>query len=161
MRECTTNWAPSDPCSLWNRWRRWRVHINDVLPSSFDGREEWGDLIHPIMDQGDCGSSWAFFYHKYGFPHYINMVTITMFWLRYLQIRHPVNPVGPCQIPVFNELIYSSRRGSRQIKFALKWETVRHVFSTKFNLMQQRIIYKKAVMVAIWTEPGGFSGKLG
>ena len=37
-----------------------RVHINDVLPSSFDGREEWGDLIHPIMDQGDCGSSWAF-----------------------------------------------------------------------------------------------------
>ncbi len=37
-----------------------RVHVNEVLPARFDGREEWGDLIHPVMDQGDCGSSWAF-----------------------------------------------------------------------------------------------------
>ena len=37
-----------------------RVHINEVLPPEFDGREEWGDMIHPVMDQGDCGSSWAF-----------------------------------------------------------------------------------------------------
>ena len=37
-----------------------RVNSNDVLPEEFDGREEWGDLIHPIQDQGDCGASWAF-----------------------------------------------------------------------------------------------------
>ena len=37
-----------------------RVHVNEVLPVRFDGREEWGDLVHPVMDQGNCGASWAF-----------------------------------------------------------------------------------------------------
>ncbi len=31
-----------------------------VAPASFDAREEWGKKIHPIMDQGRCGSCWAF-----------------------------------------------------------------------------------------------------
>jgi C1A family cysteine protease len=30
------------------------------LPASFDARTKWPDYIHPIRDQGDCGSSWAF-----------------------------------------------------------------------------------------------------
>ncbi|CAD6198912.1 unnamed protein product [Caenorhabditis auriculariae] len=29
------------------------------LPESFDAREKWGALIHPVLDQGDCGSSWS------------------------------------------------------------------------------------------------------
>lgn len=36
------------------------VNINEVLPEQFDAREEWGDLIHPVQDQGNCGASWAF-----------------------------------------------------------------------------------------------------
>jgi cathepsin B len=28
-------------------------------PSSFDAREKWGNCIHPIRDQGNCGSCWA------------------------------------------------------------------------------------------------------
>lgn len=30
------------------------------LPASFDARTKWPDYIHPVRDQGDCGSSWAF-----------------------------------------------------------------------------------------------------
>lgn len=30
------------------------------LPASFDARTKWPNYIHPIRDQGDCGSSWAF-----------------------------------------------------------------------------------------------------
>lgn len=29
-------------------------------PENFDGRQEWGSSIHPIRDQGKCGSCWAF-----------------------------------------------------------------------------------------------------
>merc|ERR1712072_1426466 len=30
------------------------------IPASFDARDQWGDLIHPIRDQQQCGSCWAF-----------------------------------------------------------------------------------------------------
>eukprot|EP01102_Stenamoeba_stenopodia_P002522 TRINITY_DN1235_c0_g1_i1.p1 TRINITY_DN1235_c0_g1~~TRINITY_DN1235_c0_g1_i1.p1 ORF type:complete len:216 (+),score=38.38 TRINITY_DN1235_c0_g1_i1:39-650(+) len=30
------------------------------LPVNFDAREQWPDCIHPVLDQGDCGSCWAF-----------------------------------------------------------------------------------------------------
>jgi C1A family cysteine protease len=30
------------------------------LPPAFDAREKWPNYIHPIRDQGDCASSWAF-----------------------------------------------------------------------------------------------------
>ncbi|KAK2145643.1 hypothetical protein LSH36_667g01046 [Paralvinella palmiformis] len=37
-----------------------RVYDTDDVPDSFDAREEWPSYIHPIMDQGNCGASWAF-----------------------------------------------------------------------------------------------------
>lgn len=33
---------------------------NVAAPDSFDAREQWGDWIHPIRDQAQCGSCWAF-----------------------------------------------------------------------------------------------------
>ena len=30
------------------------------LPASFDAREQWGKCIHPVRNQLDCGSCWAF-----------------------------------------------------------------------------------------------------
>ncbi|PAV59663.1 hypothetical protein WR25_21256 [Diploscapter pachys] len=29
------------------------------LPEHFDARQKWPGLIHPVLDQGDCGSSWT------------------------------------------------------------------------------------------------------
>ena len=34
-------------------------HNFQGLPDSFDARTEWGNKIHPIRDQGHCGSCWA------------------------------------------------------------------------------------------------------
>ena len=31
-----------------------------TAPINFDGRDQWGDCIHPIRDQAKCGSCWAF-----------------------------------------------------------------------------------------------------
>jgi hypothetical protein len=31
-----------------------------LLPISFDGKKVWKDLLSPVMNQGDCGSCWAF-----------------------------------------------------------------------------------------------------
>ncbi|GBN52663.1 Tubulointerstitial nephritis antigen-like [Araneus ventricosus] len=33
---------------------------NGPLPETFDSRHKWRNLITPVRDQGDCGSSWAF-----------------------------------------------------------------------------------------------------
>lgn len=30
------------------------------LPENFDSRQQWPECIHPIRDQGKCGSCWAF-----------------------------------------------------------------------------------------------------
>jgi cathepsin B len=34
--------------------------VNKQLPESFDARTKWNTCIHPIRDQGNCGSCWAF-----------------------------------------------------------------------------------------------------
>ena len=34
--------------------------IEADLPDSFDARDKWGSCIHPIRDQQQCGSCWAF-----------------------------------------------------------------------------------------------------
>lgn len=31
-----------------------------VIPASFDSRTQWPGCVHPILDQGQCGSCWAF-----------------------------------------------------------------------------------------------------
>lgn len=33
---------------------------NVTAPTSFDSREKWGACVHPIRNQGQCGSCWAF-----------------------------------------------------------------------------------------------------
>jgi cathepsin B len=33
---------------------------NDTIPAEFDARDQWPGLIHPIRDQQQCGSCWAF-----------------------------------------------------------------------------------------------------
>eukprot|EP00347_Sterkiella_histriomuscorum_P011695 403371460 len=36
------------------------TQINAALPDSFDSRTQWKDCVHPIRDQAQCGSCWAF-----------------------------------------------------------------------------------------------------
>ena len=137
MRECITNWAPSVPCSLWGRWRPWEFTSMTSCHLVLMGERNGVTWFIPLWIKAIVAPP-GLFLPQVWFPSCLNIVTMTMFWLRYYQILHLVNLVGqPSEIPVINELIFSCRRGSRQIKFALKWETVWHVFSTKFNLMQQ------------------------
>ncbi|KAK7100347.1 tubulointerstitial nephritis antigen-like [Littorina saxatilis] len=37
-----------------------KVAQDEALPESFDSRDKWPDKLHPIRDQGNCASSWAF-----------------------------------------------------------------------------------------------------
>ena len=34
--------------------------VTAALPTAFDCRTQWPNCIHPILNQGDCGSCWAF-----------------------------------------------------------------------------------------------------
>jgi len=34
--------------------------ISPSLPTEFDGRKQWPACIHPVLNQGNCGSCWAF-----------------------------------------------------------------------------------------------------
>ena len=41
--------------------RNWGKLIDYAsIPDSFDSRNQWPKCIHPILDQGQCGSCWAF-----------------------------------------------------------------------------------------------------
>jgi len=44
------------PDSVYEAYER----ANGPLPADFDSRTKWPDLIHPIRDQQQCGSCWAF-----------------------------------------------------------------------------------------------------
>jgi cathepsin B len=35
------------------------LSVNDELPENFDARSQWSNCIHPIRNQGHCGSCWA------------------------------------------------------------------------------------------------------
>lgn len=37
-----------------------KVHAPRAIPESFDARTQWPNCIHPIRDQAQCGSCWAF-----------------------------------------------------------------------------------------------------
>jgi len=37
-----------------------KMNQNLAVPDTFDARDQWGAWIHPIRDQAQCGSCWAF-----------------------------------------------------------------------------------------------------
>jgi len=34
--------------------------VANGVPETFDSRDKWGSCVHPIRDQAQCGSCWAF-----------------------------------------------------------------------------------------------------
>jgi cathepsin B len=41
--------------------KNWGALLDNLtIPASFDSRTQWPSCIHPIRDQGQCGSCWAF-----------------------------------------------------------------------------------------------------
>jgi len=37
-----------------------KMNENVAVPDAFDARTQWGAWVHPIRDQAQCGSCWAF-----------------------------------------------------------------------------------------------------
>ena len=37
-----------------------KIDANVAVPAAFDARTQWGAWVHPIRDQAQCGSCWAF-----------------------------------------------------------------------------------------------------
>ena len=48
------------PTKTVKRMTSLHLHVSKILPMEFDARKEWPGMIHDIMDQGNCASSWAF-----------------------------------------------------------------------------------------------------
>jgi cathepsin B len=44
----------------WRRNNLVKIAGRYASPDSFDARQQWGDLILPVRDQGNCGGCWAF-----------------------------------------------------------------------------------------------------
>lgn len=49
-----------EPGDMVSRMTEVKTEIDVPLPESFDARDKWPGLIEKVMDQGNCGSSWAF-----------------------------------------------------------------------------------------------------
>lgn len=80
IRENTSRWTAHEPSE--NPLRHWTkedikarlgtiiggpvegipepIPSNADVPTKFDSRKQWEDCIHPIRDQAQCGSCWAF-----------------------------------------------------------------------------------------------------
>ena len=49
-----------EPAEMVSRMSEVKLEYESPLPERFDAREKWPGLIEKVMDQGHCGSSWAF-----------------------------------------------------------------------------------------------------
>ncbi|XP_072017541.1 uncharacterized peptidase C1-like protein F26E4.3 [Amphiura filiformis] len=49
-----------EPAEMVSRMTEVKLEYETPLPDSFDARDKWPGFIEKVMDQGHCGSSWAF-----------------------------------------------------------------------------------------------------